>query len=162
MLRKFHNIANIIVCVAIAAFLAPSISAQGKVEREQWMNEIQQYKRNYFTKELGLSKEQQNKFFPLYEEMEEQTHRIDEESRMMEKRVAEASDATDLEYEKATEAMYDAKVRQAGVEREYMDKFKQILNKKQLFELKGVERQFSREMIRQHHRIRNSKKAESK
>lgn len=151
-----------IILSAIAAFCVPSLCAQGKPDREQWMTEIQQYKRNYFAKELGLSKEQQARFFPLYEEMETETHRIDEESRVMEKRVSEASDATDLEYEKAAEAMFDAKVKEAAVERDYMDKFKEILNRKQLFELKGVERKFSREMMRQHHRIRSSRMAESK
>ncbi len=126
------------------------------------MNEIQQYKRGYFAKELGLTKEQQDKFFPLYEEMEQQTHRIEEESRIMEKRVSEAEDATALEYEKATEALYDAKVKEADLEREYMVKFKEILDSKQLFELKAVERKFTREMMRQHHRIRSSRVAETR
>lgn len=150
------------VVSVVAAFCVPSLYAQGKNEREQWMTEIQQYKRNYFAKELGLSKEQQARFFPLYEDMESETRRLSEESRLMEKRVAEAPDATDLEYEKATEAMFDSKVKEAAVEREYMDKFKEILSKKQLFELKGVERKFSREMMRQHNRIRSSRMAESK
>lgn len=157
MLRK---ICITITVMAVAFIVAPVLSAQGN--REQWMNEIQQYKRNYFAKELGLTKEQQAKFFPLYEDMEEAVRHVDDESRLMEKRVAEAPDVTDLEYEKATEAMFDAKVKQASLEREYMDKFKQILDRKQLFELKGVERKFSREMMRQHNRIRSSRMAEPK
>ena len=109
-----RNICLILVIAAMSAISSPSLHAQGKIDREQWMNEIQQYKRGYFAKELGLTKEQQDKFFPLYEEMEQQTHRIEEESRIMEKRVSEAEDATALEYEKATEALYDAKVKDGG------------------------------------------------
>ena len=100
-----RNICLILVIAAMSAISSPSLHAQGKIDREQWMNEIQQYKRGYIAKELGLTKEQQDKFFPLYEEMEQQTHRIDEESRIMENRVSEAEDATALEYEKATEAL---------------------------------------------------------
>ncbi len=157
-----RNICLILVIAAMSAISSPSLYAQGKIDREQWMNEIQQYKRGYFAKELGLTKEQQDKFFPLYEEMEQQTHRIEEESRIMEKRVSEAEDATALEYEKATEALYDAKVKEADLEREYMVKFKEILDSKQLFELKAVERKFTREMMRQHHRIRSSRVAETR
>lgn len=38
-----------------------------------------------------------------------------------------------------------------------MLKFKDILTRKQLFKLKGVERKFSREMMRQHNRLRRSR-----
>ena len=43
-----------------------------------------------------------------------------------------------------------------------MVKFKEILDSKQLFELKAVERKFTREMMRQHHRIRSSRVAETR
>ena len=56
--------------------------------RAKWLSEIRQVKRNYFIKELGLDREQQNKFFPLYEEMEDKTFRIDDEARQMEQRIA--------------------------------------------------------------------------
>lgn len=146
----------LLVCSLYA--VVPSI-AQDRSDRDQWMNEIRQYRRVYFTKELGLSKEQQNKFFAIYDEMEEQISRIDEDTRVMERRIAEATDASDVEYEKATEAMYDAKVSQAELERNYMEKFKNVLDKKQLFELKSVERQFQRDMLKQHQRLRSRRAA---
>lgn len=140
-----------------------SLSAQDKGERQQWMNEIQQYKRTYFAKELDLTREQQNRFFPLYEEMETQIRQIDDDTRVMERRVADAGDdASNIEYEKATEAMYDAKVKGAALEKDYMVKFKEILSPRQLFQLKTVERRFSREMMRQHHRIRSIRNAEAR
>lgn len=140
-----------------------SLSAQDKGERQQWMNEIQQYKRTYFAKELDLTREQQNRFFPLYEEMETQIRQIDDDTRVMERRIADAGDdASNIEYEKATEAMYDAKVKEAALEKDYMVKFKEILSPRQLFQLKTVERRFSREMMRQHHRIRSIRNAEAR
>lgn len=140
-----------------------SLSAQDKGERQQWMNEIQQYKRTYFAKELDLTREQQNRFFPLYEEMETQIRQIDDDTRVMERRIADAGDdASNIEYEKVTEAMYDAKVKEAALEKDYMVKFKEILSPRQLFQLKTVERRFSREMMRQHHRIRSIRNAEAR
>ena len=96
--------------------------AQNKSERDQWLEQIRQYKRTYFTKELDLTKEQQQKFFPLYEEMENQTSKLEEDARIMERRVSEATDATDIEYEKAAEVLYDMKLKQAEVEKSYMEK----------------------------------------
>jgi len=156
-----HFLTFLIIMVVLGG--APFAShAQNKTDHEQWLTEINQYKRNYYTKELDLSVQQQARFFPLYEEMDEQTRRIDSEARTMEQRIADTEDATDLEYEKATEALYDAKVRQAEIEREYMLKFKEILSSKQLFRLNNVERKFSREMMRQHHRLRNAKRVENR
>lgn len=146
--------------IPIIAFLALALSAvaQEKVaDRNQWMNELRQYKRTYFAKELDLTREQQNKFFPLYEEMEQQTAAVDDDVRLMERRIAEAPDASDLEYEKAAEAIYDGKVRQAEIEKSYMEKFKDVLSRKQLFMLNSVERQFQRDIIKQHQRLRSRK-----
>lgn len=155
---------RILTLVSLLWLAVLSISArpapQNQGDREQWMTEMRQYKRLYLTKELQLTREQQTKFFPLYEEMEDAEAKIDDESRAMEKRVSDLPTATDLEYEKATEAIYDSAIKSAQLEREYMDKFKDILTRKQLFRLKGVERQFNREMMRQHHRLRTKAKAE--
>lgn len=152
----------LMICGGLIATSSVVASAQTKVDREQWKTEIRQYKRSYLTKELELTQEQQDKFFPLYEEMEIQTATIEEEARLMEMRVAGADDATDLEYEKSAEATYDAQVRSAELEKEYAEKFKDILTKKQLFQLKSAERQFAREMMRQYNRIRNARQAEAK
>lgn len=152
---------QILLFLIISAAAASGALAQGSSDRNQWMNEMSQYRRTYFAKELGLSKEQEAKFFPLYDEMDEQTRKLSDDSRVMERRVTDAADATDMEYEKAAEALYDAKVQEATIERDYLAKFKEILTPRQMFELKGVERKFSRALLQQHHRIR-SRRAENK
>ena len=146
----------LLIAIATVFISGQSVNAQ-KPDREQWMDQINQYKRSYFTKELDLTAQQQQRFFQLYDEMTEQTDRVEAEARTMEQRLTDAKDATDLEYEKATEAMYDAKVQQAAIEKSYMAKFKEILTSKQLFRLKSVERKFSMEMMRQHNRLRRNR-----
>jgi Spy/CpxP family protein refolding chaperone len=159
MIRKALTALVLALSLSVSFGAYADTTDNNSSDREQWMSEMRQYKRTYFIKELGLSKEQQDKFFPIYEALDEQLRQLDDEVRVMEKRVADASDATDLEYEKATEAMYEAKVKQADLEKASMQKFKEILSKKQLFELKGVERQFSRDIISRHQRLRSSKKS---
>lgn len=155
-MKKLILIALMMVAAATAA---PSAEAQGKASREQWMTEMRQYKRNYLAKELELTKEQQNKFFPLYEAMEDECAALDEDTRQMERRISQAADASDLEYEKATEAMYETKVKQAEIERGYAAKFKEVLTPKQLFRLKDADRKFARTMMRQHNRLRGNARA---
>ncbi len=152
-MRKFIllNLLWIVLLSPIAMLAAP----QDEGGREKWMTELRQYKRVYFTRELELSRDQQNEFYPLYEEMEDKISQINDEARMMEKRVADLENATDLEYVTSAEASYNAKLREAETEKEYMEKFKTILTPKQLFKLKAVERQFSRELMKQHHRLRD-------
>lgn len=142
------------VMTAFTAGAAP----QKNGERQQWMAEMRQYKRMYFAKELDLTADQRNKFFPLYEEMDDKIAKISEDSRAMEKRVSELPAASDVEYEKATEAMYEADIKSAETEKEYMEKFRSILSPKQLFRLKSVERKFNRDLMKQHHRLRNKAK----
>lgn len=151
-----------ILWLSVMAAFSASAAPQGNGERQQWMAEMRQYKRIYFTKELDLTSEQKNKFFPIYEEMEDKLSKLDNESRAMEKRVADLPNASDLEYEKATDAMYDTSVKSAEIEREYMNKFRTILSPRQVFRIKAVERQFNRELMKQHHRLRNKGKAADK
>lgn len=152
----------IALIIAAAFTAAPDAAAQGKVSREKWMTEMRQYKRAYLAKELDLTKEQQNKFFPLYEAMEDECARLDEDTRQMERRVAEAPDASDLEYEKAAETIYETKVKQAEIEKTYSEKFKEVLSARQLFHLKEADRKFARDMMRQHNRLRGNARAAEK
>lgn len=154
----------LIIAFLFSLFLPETLLAQkDDSNRQQWIQEMRQYKRTYLTKELGLNQSQQNRFLPLYEEMEEQTFRISDEARQMEKRISEMENPSDTELEKATEAQNEARLRVAEIERDYMEKFKGILTSRQLFELNSVERNFQKDMLKQHHRLRqNSMKATPK
>lgn len=137
-------------------------SAQARQERSQWLSEVSQYRNNFFARELGLSKDQQKKFFPLYEEMDEKVRRSESEVRVMERRLLDASDVTDTEYEKAAEVLYDSKIQQAATEKEYMQKFAEILTPRQLFMLNSVEKKFTQQMLKQHNRLKGAKKQAEK
>ena len=127
--------------------------------RKEWFREMRQYKHDFLAKELNLTKEQQEKFFPIYDEMEGSIFRINKEARDMERKVCDAKgSASDLEYEKATEALYEIKGKEAAVEMQYLPKFKTILTPKQLFLLKGAEQKFMRELMKQHSRMKAEKR----
>lgn len=145
-----------ILCLSLAVCSTASAQNKGqkRPDRKEWFKQMRCYKHDFMAKELSLTKEQQEKFFPLYDEMEGQIHKIQRESMMLERKINSSSaSVSDLEYEKAAEAMAEVKGKEAAVEERYFAKFKGVLTAKQLFELKQAERKFTRELMKQHSRM---------
>lgn len=136
-----------------------TVSAQRKgsaEERRHWMREIQHYKVEYVTKTLKLTDEQKAKFVPMYQSMEADQRKLQEETRRLERSVVKRGDkVSDLEYEKASEALYELKSKEGKIELDYMKKFKTVLSPQQLFNLKIAERKFTRELMKHHAKKRD-------
>lgn len=125
-----------------------------KEAREKWFKEAREIKHQFMIKELNLTKEQQSEFFRIYDKMEDEKNQVQRDSRKMEKHVRElGSSASDLEYEKAADAMFEAKQKEALIELKYKEDLKKVLTPKQLFMLKGAERKFTRELMDQKQKL---------
>lgn len=122
-------------------------------DRESWMKEIQQFKNDFIAKKLDLNEEQREKFLPLYNSMDEEVRKVQEESEQLYRQTLNKKDeATDLEYEKAAEAQYELKGKENVIEMKYFNEYKTILSPQQLFKLKDAEKDFTRELMKQHRR----------
>ena len=55
--------------LSLLMLLVSTMSLHAADNRDKWFKELRQYKQEFMTKELGLTKEQQAKFFPVYSEM---------------------------------------------------------------------------------------------
>lgn len=130
-----------------------------KGSREKWFKEVRELKHQFLIKELGLKKEQQQEFFNLYDKMEEENFKVQAETRAMERRVNELGDkASDLEYEKAADALFEAKQKEGEIDLKYRNEFKKVLSPQQMFRLKSAERKFTRELMDRHQQIKQSNK----
>lgn len=143
------------VLIMTAAFTAAAQTDEPD-NREQWFKEVREYKHRYFTKELDLTRDQQTEFFNLYDKMEDDINKVNSETRSLEKKIRDQDNVTDLEYEQATQALLEQKQKEYEIESEAYNKLKTVLSKKQMFELRGVERQFTREVMKFHHRNKNT------
>lgn len=144
-----------LLLILSAIVLPLSAQAQRPSERERnvWMKEMQQYKNDFLTKRLELTEEQKAKFIPLYNNMDAEIRKTQEEAEQLYRQThAKDGKATDLEYEKAAEALYELKGRENAIEMKYFKEYKAILSPKQLFQLKDTERDFIRELMKQHRR----------
>lgn len=148
----------------IILLMAPVLAAQSNKEanekgRQRWFKEMRQYKHDFLVKELDMTQEQQEKFFPLYDQMEREKHDIDKQTRQLERDInAKGDQATELEYEKAAEAAYELDGKKNSVEMRYFKEYKSILSKKQLFKLKCAERKFTRNIMLHRNKATDKKK----
>lgn len=127
-------------------------------ERRQWMQEMQNYKKEYIVKALRLTDAQKAKFMPLYEAMDKELRAVDSEARKLERAVVKkGSSAVDADYRNAADAMFNVRIKQGQIEAKYYKQFKTFLSAQQLYELKRAEDRFAREMMKRH-REKNKEK----
>ncbi len=118
-------------------------------DRQQWMKEMRQLRTNYVVKQLKLTSEQSEKFVAAYNAMQIDLDKLQSESRRLCKSVQEKGEsATGLELEKGAEAMFELRSKEGAIEMRYFTKFKSILTPRQLFNLKKVEHNFNRELLK--------------
>lgn len=149
----------ILLIISIAEFaIADKPEKKDKSDREQWFKEMREIKHNFLIKELDLTSQQQKEFFPVYDAMESEFQKIHRETRKLQRDIKKkkADEVTDLEYEKAAEALFEIKSRESQIEIKYFQQLKSVLKPRQLFLLKGAEDKFMRHLMKQ--RQKHSKK----
>lgn len=148
-----------IMCAVFAVFMfSLRIAAQqlNEEDRNRYVTQIRAYKHDYIVKELDLTKEQQNAFFELYDNMEDKIMDLGTEVRNLENS-ALSDNASSEEVSAAVAALYSQKQQEGEIEMEYYEKYKNILSPRQLVLLKQAERKFNQQLMRQHRRIRGEK-----
>jgi hypothetical protein len=140
-----------------AAFSASAQNSDGK-SREQMMKEIREFKLKFLAQEIDLKEDQKARFIELYSEMSDKRAECMKDALRMERSVKKNADATEADYQKATDAMTKAKAEDAAIEKAYDDKFAQFLSQKQIYKMKEAENEFRKKMSEMRHRNAKSGK----
>lgn len=151
-MNRIYLIILFIATVASSALAQPRPTPEN---RERWKSELRNYKHDFMARELDLSRDQQSKFFPLYDQMEDSIEQINTDTRELEKRIGD--DASDIQTEAAARALFEQKSREGQLELEYFDSFKAILTPRQLLKLKSAERQFMRRLMHHNRRMQSAR-----
>lgn len=151
-MNRIYLLILFIATVASSAMAQPRPTPEN---RERWKSELRNYKHDFMARELDLSRDQQSKFFPLYDQMEDSIEQINADTRELEKRIGD--DASDIETEAAARALFEQKSREGQLELEYFDSFKTILTPRQLLKLKSAERQFMRRLMHHNRRMQSTR-----
>lgn len=118
--------------------------------RERYARELRTYKHQFLAEKLRLSSEQLQEFFTLYDAMEDEKEALSAQLRNLEQQINENTNATDIELETAAATLFAQKEREGAIEQRYFEQFRTVLPPRQLFLLKGAERQFNRAVMERH------------
>jgi len=148
------------ITILIATSFAALADKPTKAEREVWEKELQQYKAEYMTRALSLTADQKAKLIPLINRMDQETKRLMDQTSALKKNVEKKGDAaTELELEKAAEAQFECKAKEAKIEQKYYKEFKKILTPRQLLKFKDAERNFMRDLMKKYRQHKAKNKA---
>lgn len=140
------------LCTAVL-FLSGTFEAsaqeRAKGRPQQNREKVQQLKIAYFTKELDLSTEDAEKFWPIYNEM---TDKIRAQKKIAKKAAMElkdnASTFSEEQFKTKSEEALEARVKEAQLQKEYHGKIAEVIGYKKASKLLSLEAQFKRELLK--------------
>ena len=151
---KRHISLIIILVMGLQLWTAMAQRQLSEEDRQRWTQKMRQYKHDFLIKELDLTREQQNEFFPLYDAMEDEVNSLTIQTRELESKIAASERTSDVEYSSAARTFFEQKGKEAEIEMMYFEKFENILTPRQIFKLRAAERHFTGRVLRHHGRLR--------
>ena len=146
-----------ILCLTVAAQEQPGTQRRARMTPQ----EFQAKQKEFISRHAELTEEESAAFFPLYFELQGKKH---EANRRVWKqaRAVKPHERTEEECNEMIDALADVKIECATLEKEYLQKFKEILPAKKLMRVQMAEDRFQRELLRGMQQGRNNKKPEEK
>ncbi len=131
---------NILLMVLIG-----QVNAQHKPETEE---KIKSKKIAYLTDALKLTPDEAQKFWPIYNQKEEEHKELRKQIRDIQKE-KKIEDMTDAEAEKMLEQIMAIKQKELDTEKKYLAKFKEVVSLKKVALLHKAEMEFRRQMVKE-------------
>ena len=135
-----------IVCI----LLTLSVSAQDRRPNRSGQfspTEYAKHQREFFTQNAGLTQEEADAFFPIYNELQQKKREINREIRIAMRQAGE-SGTSDEQSLKLLDAKADANIRIAELEKEYLKKFKEVLPASKILKVQNAEEQFNSQILK--------------
>ena len=151
MIRK----ALIIATLALLVNVCPvTVGAQRLSDDQvrQALTEMREFKHRMLVKELGLQKDQEQKFFDIYDKMDDELMTMGAEMRELERKTLANESASDTECETVARALFEQKKKEADVELRYYEDMSKVLTPRQMLKLKSAERKISITLANYHGR----------
>ncbi len=122
---------------------------QGKLQPKPKRERVMQLKIAYFTEQLALTTEQAEKFWPLYNEMNEKIREQKQQGRMATQSLQNnAETLTEEEFKQKTQKALNAAIEEAKLRKEYHEKIAAVIGYKKAAKLLSLEAQFKRELLK--------------
>lgn len=142
-MKKYILILTSLICISITA------QEQNNSPRHQHMTpeEFQKRQKEFIAKHAELTEEESAAFFPLYFELQNKKHAANHRV-WKQVRAVPPHERTEEECEITINALADMKIECAELEKEYLQKFKEILPAKKIVHVQIAEDRFQRVLLR--------------
>lgn len=136
-----------LIWIVVLVF-APLVWATGGCDQRLSKEEFRARQQAYITEKAGLTVAEAEDFFPLYFELQDRKHQLNDEAwKLM--REGKKEGVTEARYDEIMESVYDARIAADRLEKSYYGKFKKILSSKKIYLVQQAEMRFHRELLRQ-------------
>lgn len=148
--RFFATLVLIAFSTASSPDWAAPLPAPQSQNETPAMKELREYKHRFLKRELNLAREQEIRFYKIYDEMDSQLMSLNLETRNLEKKVLNDPDASNTELEAAARAIFEQRKKESEIELKYYEQLSEVLTMRQLASLKSAERKLAIYLMREH------------
>ena len=131
-----------ILLMACLFFLPASAQKKDKCNE----TEFRAKKQAYMAKKANLTQEETEKFFPLYFEFQDKKKEINKRTWGKAKKGIK-NETSEIQYEEIIDNYFNEQERIAQLEKEYIEKYREILSNKKIYMLYWAELKFSRNIL---------------
>lgn len=139
-----------ISCLSILTAFAQAHDKEGHRHQKptpEMRKKIEAYKVAFFTRELDLTPEEAQVFWPIFNEHEDKFKALKKEYKPTKRPDLEG--ASDTEIQEMIDKYFEFKQKELDLEKEYASKFAEVLPLRKVIMLNHLERKFRHKIIRQ-------------
>ncbi|MBD3638775.1 MAG: hypothetical protein HUJ25_15585 [Crocinitomicaceae bacterium] len=138
---------NIFTLIALL-FVGVAFAQPDEDPREERKEKIKAHKIAFISTELDLSPEEAEKFWPIYNELEDKMEEIHTQRRAYMKKLKNFDELSDNEAYEITEKLFELEAEEHALRKEYLGKFATAVGKKKAAKVFMAEEKFKRELLR--------------
>jgi Skp family chaperone for outer membrane proteins len=130
-------------------FIITILSIKTTFAQEQRREEIESFRVAYFTRQVGVNTEEAKKFWPIFNEMQEEIQKLHRERRNRHRAGRDNyENISDVELEKMINEEFVSRQKELDIEKKYHEKFKDVLPMKKLAQFYRAQEGFKRELLK--------------
>ena len=128
-------------------FIVCSLSFAQAQHRPMNKQQFRQRQKQFLTEKAALTPQEAKAFFPLYFELQDKKHDLNQEAWVKLRREQKGS-LTDSEYSKIFDDVAKARIASDELEYEYIQQYKKILPAKKIYRIQRAEMHFHRDLLK--------------
>jgi hypothetical protein len=148
MKMKKYLLYLLVLFLSVPVFAQPGEDAQRKAGREAF----EAKRKEFITKAVGLTREESQRFWPVYDELSQKRWALHIEQRnafFNLKKKEKEGNVTALDYKKANDAQIEIEIKKAHTEKVFYNKLEKILSSEKISKFYEAEINFQNELLKQ-------------